>query len=85
MTAATLRDALRRQPFHPFRLQTSSGAEFTVNSPEWMMVTDTTTAVGIPGQAGDGDRLILIDNFQINHIETLPLPAASTAQLPATE
>lgn len=85
MTATALREALKRQPFDPIRLHTSSGAEFTVNSPEWMMVTDTTTAVGVPGRAGDGDRLILIDNFQINHFETLPLPTASVAPLPATE
>ncbi len=85
MTATTLREVLRRQPFHPIRLQTSSGAEFTVNSPEWMMVTDTTTALGIPGQAGDGDRLILIDNFQINHIETLPLPTSPAIPLPSSE
>ena len=50
-----LREWLRRTPFRPFRLHISGGETYEVPSPEWMMVTPQNTAVGIPGQAGDGD------------------------------
>jgi hypothetical protein len=72
-----LREWLRRTPFRPFRLHISGGETYEVPSPEWMMVTPQNTAVGIPGQAGDGDVVIVIDNSHITHVE--PLPAASAA------
>lgn len=71
-----LREWLRRTPFRPFRIQVSGGPSYDVAGPDWMMVTPRTTAVGVPGQAGDGEVVILIDNSHITTLE--PLPAAPT-------
>ena len=78
MSPNDLRGLLRRAPFQPFRLFLSSGNSYDVAGPEWMMVTSATTALGIPGHAGDGDQVLLLDNFHITHIEPIPTitPAA---------
>lgn len=41
-----------------------------------MMVTTLTTAVGIRGEAGDGDVITLIDNEHIANVEPLKAPSA---------
>ncbi len=69
-----LRASLRRHPFVPFRVVTASGNSYHVPSPEWMMVTDRTTAVGTPGESGDGDIVTLIDNFSITELVPAPAP-----------
>ena len=74
-----LRQALRRQPFIPFRLVTASGNSYAVPSPEWMMVTGLTTAVGTPGESGDGDIVMLLDNMSITELVPMPAPAAKPA------
>ena len=73
-----LREWLRRQPFRPFRIQVTGGQSYDVAGPEWMMVTPRTTAVGVPGQAGDGEVVILIDNSHIATLEPLPVAAGPT-------
>jgi hypothetical protein len=65
-----LRQLLRADPFRPFRVFTASGNSYLIPGPEWMLVTSLTSAVGVPGEAGDGDRLILLDNMSIT--ETAP-------------
>jgi hypothetical protein len=60
---------LRRQPLQPFRMPLSNGHSFGVQSPEWMLVTWSTTARAFPGESGDGDRLRLIDNSHIVNTE----------------
>ncbi len=77
MLADELRRALRGQPFVPFRLVLASGNSYPVPSPEWMMVTDRTTAVGTPGESGDGDIVALLDNFGIT--ELVPMPSSQAA------
>jgi hypothetical protein len=74
-----LRKLIRRTPFQPFRIYMASGHSYDVSSPEWMMVTGLTTALGIPGEAGDGDELMLLDNMSITHTEPIR-PAKMTAQ-----
>ena len=71
MHHTALREKLRPNPFQPLRLVLSNGKHYDIRSPEWMLVTGMTTAVGIPGEAGDGDNLHLIDNAQINQVEQL--------------
>lgn len=79
MNQVQLRDALRKTPFMPFRLVMSSGTTYDVTSPEWMIVTNTYTAVGRPGQSGDGDIISTLDNYHITHIEPIPVdPAGRT-------
>lgn len=73
-----LRQFLTRTPFRPFKLHVSSGHSYEVAGPEWMMVTPNNTAIGIPGQAGDENVVIVISNMHITHVE--PLPAAAPPQ-----
>ncbi len=77
MHHTALRENLRKQPFQPFRIILSNGSQYEIRSPEWMMVTGMTTAIGIPGESGDGDLLRLIDNAHINELTPLPEIAAS--------
>lgn len=78
MTQEQLRVYLRRTPFQPFRIYISSGHSYAVNSPDWMMVTPRSTAVGIPGQFGEGDVVVTLDNLHITHVE--PIVATQTPQ-----
>jgi len=75
MAPDALRQLLRNQPFRPFRVFTASGNSYLVTSPEWMVVTSLTTALGIPGEAGDGDRLILLDNMSITETQPAEIPS----------
>ena len=67
-----LREALRKQPFVPFRLHMTNGTTYDVPSPEWMMVTNLYTTVAIPGQSGDGELVTYVDNWHITQLELLP-------------
>jgi hypothetical protein len=71
VSSEDLRKLIRRNPFHPFRIFMASGHSYDVSSSEWIMVTALTTALGIPGEAGDGDELMLLDNMSITHTEPL--------------
>ena len=77
MHHTALREALRKQPFVPFRLVLSNGSQYDVRSPEWMLVTGMWTMLGIPGEAGDGDLSRWLDNAHIN--ELMPLPEVKQA------
>jgi len=55
----------------------SNGNQYEIRSPEWMLVTGMTTAIGIPGEAGDGELLRLIDNAHINELIPLAEPVAA--------
>ena len=79
MVAEELRSLLRQSPFVPFRVYMNSGHAYEVSSPEWMMVTEATTALGIPGKSGDGERLMLLSNINIRHTEPMSIsPAAAS-------
>ena len=71
MVSSQLRELLRNQPFRPFRLILSSGQTYDVPSPEWMLVTAATTAIGMPGVSGDGEIVSLLANEHIANVEYL--------------
>ncbi len=75
MSHEDLRGLLQRTPFQPFRVFLSGGQTYSVAGPEWMLVTRRTTALGIPGESGDGERVLLLDNLHITHTE--PIDAES--------
>ena len=79
MTPDKLRQLLRAQPFTPFRVYLASGHAYEVAGPEWMLVGNLTTALGIPGVSQDGDNLMLLDNISITHTEPI-----RPNQVPAT-
>jgi hypothetical protein len=71
-----IRELLKRQPFHPFRMHMSSGLSYDVNGPEFALVTKGTIVVSksIPGSAepiGEGVRLVSVPH--INNIEMLKI------------
>jgi hypothetical protein len=76
MSADSLRQHLRNVPFRPFRLYISGGMNYEVRNPDWMMVMPRTTAVGVPGQSGDGEVVVTIDNLHITHVEPLSITVA---------
>jgi hypothetical protein len=69
MIATQLRQLLRDQPFRPFRLVMSDGTKHAVAGPEWMLVTSATTAIGIPGESGDGEVVAILANEHITSTE----------------
>ncbi len=76
MSPEALRQLLRVQPFRPFRVHLASRHSYIVAGPEWLVVTALTSALGVPGEAADGDRLILLDNMSITHsepVDSLPV------------
>jgi hypothetical protein len=75
MRAEQLRELLRRELFRPGRLVMSSGQTYDIAGPEWMLVTQHTTAVGVPGRAGDGEVVTLLENFHITEAEPISTPA----------
>jgi len=78
MHHSALREALRKQPFIPFRLVLSNGSHYEIRSPEWMLVTGMTTMIGIPGESADGEILRWLDNAHIN--ELIPLADSIVAK-----
>lgn len=66
-----LREKLKAQPFQPFRIVMTTGKTYEVTSPEWVLVTRLTTAIGLPGESGDGDILRHLDNLHI--VELVPI------------
>jgi hypothetical protein len=77
MASDALRQRLRANPFQPFRVFLASGTSYLIASREWMLVTALTTAIGVPGEAGDGDRLILLDNMSITEAQPAGAPSAA--------
>lgn len=73
MAPDQLRDLWRQQPFRPFRLIMSNGRTYDVVGPEWMIVTTRSSAVGYPGESGDGDVISWLDNAHI--AEAIPIDA----------
>jgi len=80
MHHTALKEHLRKLPFQPFRIVLSNGSQYEIRSPEWMLVTGMTTAIGIPGESADGELLRLIDNAHINEL----IPLSEVKQAAAT-
>lgn len=78
MAPEELRDALRQQPFEPFRLVMKDGNGFEVRHPDLLMVGQRTATVGLTGQPGQTfyERTIKVDLLHVIRIE--PLEAASS-------
>lgn len=53
MLAAEVREALRKQPFEPFRIRLTTGQSYEVRHPEFATVTRTSVYVGVPEGRGE--------------------------------
>lgn len=80
MTHEELRDAARRQPFHPFRIVLSTGETHDIRHPDLIMVGRRSAFVGMTndpnGTVYDLGRLI--DLLHIVAIEELPAATATS-------
>jgi hypothetical protein len=72
MTADTLREILKRQPFEPFRVVMSSGESYNVMHPEMAFVTAKALILALPDASiTDGERLAFCSYLHLAHVETL--------------
>jgi hypothetical protein len=78
MAPQELRDALKQQPFEPFRIVMTDGQGYDIRHPDLLMVGLRTATVGLPGQPGQPvfERDVKVDLLHIIRIEP-PQVAAS--------
>jgi len=76
MTLDDVLDLLKRRPFAPFRVVTSSGESYDVRHPEMAWPIRNGLYVGLGGGAGSADqvpeRAAFVSLLHISALETLP-------------
>ena len=70
ITAADLRERVKRVPFSPFRIRTSFGQFFDVVNPAFVMVGKRIVVVGKPPHPDD-EEFDLIQEVSIPHITSV--------------
>jgi hypothetical protein len=80
ITAAEVQKTLKREPFVPFRIITSSGRAYHVHHPEWAMVFRRYVEVGIlnPEYPDFPDSSEWVSMLHITALEDVP-PSAKTS------
>jgi hypothetical protein len=79
ITSADLRERVKREPFAPFRIRTSSGTCYDVMHPEFIIVGKRVVGVGKPLQPND-EEFDLLQQVSILHITALePLEASQAS------
>lgn len=71
MNARTLRDALSRQPFEPFRVVLSNREGFEIRHPEMAMVLLNNLLVGYEEQEGFPTRFHVLSLLHIAHLQPI--------------
>ncbi len=73
MSPEELRDALRHQPFEPFRLVMTDGAGYEIHHPDLLWVGRRSAMVGLTGQPGQTfyERSVKVDFLHIIRLEPL--------------
>jgi hypothetical protein len=80
MPPQDLLQALRRQPFAPFRIHVADGTVYDVHHPELVMVGLASAVVGVPAQNQPSPVYERYETVDLRHVVRLvPLPAAKTA------
>ena len=79
MSPEALRDALKRQPFLPFRLHLSDGRHFVISRPELVFIGGSMTVIGIVRNVASEfwDEPVTVANRHITSLE--PIIEAATA------
>ena len=67
MSSETLRDQIRRTPFHPVTLLLPSGQTVTIGDPDFAMLTETGRTLLV----ARGERVIYIDVATVEAMETV--------------
>jgi hypothetical protein len=70
MTLDTIEDLLKRQPFEPFRIVTSSGDRYEVRHPEMVLRVKNGIYVGLGGRGGVADRAAYVSLLHVAAVET---------------
>jgi hypothetical protein len=73
MAPEELRDALRQQPFEPFRLVMTDGDGYEIRHPDLLLVGRRSATVGLTGQPGRTfyERTVKVDLLHVIRIEPL--------------
>lgn len=67
-----LQEALRREPFQPFRLHLTTGQMFDVRHPEFAALTRTSVFVGFSSEGDEiPDRMIQCDLLHVVALEPI--------------
>ena len=67
-----IRQRVEHEPFRPFRICTSDGAEHVVSNPKFVLLTRHTVYVGIPEDAEDvPDTTKMLSTLHITRVETV--------------
>jgi hypothetical protein len=78
MAPVELRDAIKRQPFQPFRLVMTDGMGYDIRHPDLLWVGLRTVYVGLTGQPGQTffERSVYVDLSHVIRLEPLEAAAA---------
>ena len=78
MTAETLHEHLRRQPFQPFRVFLSDGSKHDVRHPEMALLTRREIIIAVPQDAQDiPERTVICDLLHVTRVEPINGKSAS--------
>jgi len=68
MIGDEIRRALKREPFQPFRVVTSSGESYAVRNPDLVVPMRNMVFIAMP----DGERYTIVAYLHVTAVETLP-------------
>jgi hypothetical protein len=77
MTLESIHEWMRKRPFQPFRLSTSSGESYDVRHPEMAMLTRTELLIGVAERRGFPSRYRAVSLLHITAVEPLDSTAAA--------
>ena len=83
MTDEDLKEAVRRQPFAPFRLTLTTGDTFDIRHPELILVGRRSAVIGLTDDASSlsFDRTYRVDLFHVVSVEEITkAPKGSNGQ-----
>jgi hypothetical protein len=75
MSSQELRDALRHQPFEPFRLVMTDGEGYDIRHADLLLIGERTATVGLTGEPGKTfyERTVKVDLLHIIRLEPLEM------------
>jgi hypothetical protein len=79
MTTEGLIAFQRQNPFRPFAIHTSSGQSFHITNQYQMVVSSAVTVLSIPSEVSGEPKIVMIDNYQISHVEHMTSVSATSA------
>ena len=84
MAPQDLRDALRQQPFEPFRLVMTDGKSFDIHHPDLLLVGMQAAVVGLTGEPGQTffERTMKVDLWHVIRIEPIEAPTRQPSNGP---